>query len=84
MKRLIPLFCFLIAVSASSQADDKKAHTEAERKKDIAQHRMLAQLHDTAAKCIEAGKPMRECHEQLRKDCKGAGIGKYCGMKHQH
>lgn len=37
----------------------------------------LAQKH-------ESGKPAKECHAQLLKDCKGVGIGKYCGMKHQH
>ena len=34
--------------------------------------------------CLEAGKGEKVCLEQLLKDCKGVGIGKYCGMKHQH
>ena len=33
---------------------------------------------------LEEGKGEKACLEQLRKDCKGVGIGKYCGMKHQH
>jgi hypothetical protein len=57
---------------------------EKERKEDIKRHRTLVAAHEAAAKCLESGKPVKDCHEQLRKDCKGAGIGKYCGMKHQH
>jgi hypothetical protein len=41
-------------------------------------------VYEAAAKCLESGKAVKDCHEQLRKDCKGAGIGKYCGLKHQH
>jgi hypothetical protein len=57
---------------------------ENERKEDIKRHRTLVAVHEAAAKCLESGKPVKDCHEQLRKDCKGAGIGKYCGLKHQH
>ena len=44
----------------------------------------MAAAHEAAAKCLEAGKGEKACLEQLRKDCKSVGIGKYCGMKHQH
>jgi hypothetical protein len=44
----------------------------------------MAEAHAKAAKCLEAGTAERACHEQLAKDCKGAGIGKFCGMKHRH
>jgi hypothetical protein len=53
-------------------------------KRDIADHRTLAQVHENAAKCLEAGKSEKECHDQLAKECKGVGIGKYCGMRHRH
>jgi hypothetical protein len=53
-------------------------------KRDIADHRALAQVHENAAKCLEAGKSEKECHDQLAKECKGVGIGKYCGMRHRH
>jgi hypothetical protein len=53
-------------------------------KRDIADHRALAQVHENAAKCLEAGKTEKECHDQLAKECKGVGIGKYCGMRHRH
>ena len=64
-------------------AQEKKPETDAV-KKDIAAHRQLALAHENAAKCLEAGKPEKVCHEQLQKDCKGTGIGKYCGMRHTH
>jgi hypothetical protein len=66
------------------QAQAEKAHSEKERKEDIARHRALAAVHEAAAKCLEAGKPEKACLEQLARDCKGLGIGKYCGMKHRH
>ncbi len=65
-------------------AEKSKAHGAAEAKKDIADHRAMAEAHLNAAKCFEAGKSEKECHGQLAKDCKGLAIGKYCGMKHSH
>jgi hypothetical protein len=72
----------LLALSPAF-AQEKKPESDAV-KKDIAAHRQMAQAHENAAKCLEAGKSEKECHEQLQKDCKGAGIGKYCGMRHKH
>jgi hypothetical protein len=68
---------------AAAQAT-AKPHGAAEAKKDIADHRAMAEAHLNAAKCFEAGKSEKVCHEQLAKDCKGLAIGKYCGMKHSH
>lgn len=65
-------------------AEKAKPHGAAEAKKDIADHRAMAEAHLNAAKCFEAGKSEKECHGQLAKDCKGLAIGKYCGMKHSH
>lgn len=67
---------------AQKQAD--KPHSAAEIKKDVADHRAMADAHLNAAKCLEGGKSEKECHAQLAKDCKGLAIGKYCGMKHRH
>jgi len=50
----------------------------------VGDHRAMAEAHLNAAKCLEAGKPEKDCHAQLARDCKGLGIGKYCGMKHKH
>lgn len=61
-----------------------RAHGANEIKKDIANHRAMADAHLNAAKCLESGKSEKECHGQLAKDCKGLAIGKYCGMKHTH
>lgn len=62
----------------------EKPHSAAEVKEDIANHRAMADAHLTAAKCLEAGRSVKECHAQLAKDCKGLGIGRYCGLKHRH
>jgi hypothetical protein len=59
-------------------------HGTKEEQEDAKRHRTMATAHENAAKCLEAGKGEKICLEQLRKDCKGVGIGKYCGMKHQH
>lgn len=73
----------LVAVPAAA-AEKAKTHGAAEAKKDIADHRAMAEAHLNAAKCFESGKSEKECHAQLAKDCKGLAIGKYCGMKHSH
>ena len=68
----------------ASAAEKANSHGAAEVKKDIADHRAMAEAHLNAAKCFESGKSEKECHAQLAKDCKGLAIGKYCGMKHGH
>lgn len=70
---------FATAQSATSKKPDPKAVQA-----DIAAHRALAQVHENAAKCLESGKAEKECHDQVAKECKGVGIGKYCGMRHRH
>jgi len=64
-------------------AEKAKKADPAQVKKDIADHRAMADAHLNAAKCLESGTPEKECQTQLAKDCKGLGIGKYCGMKHR-
>ena len=81
--RMAMLAAALLAQPALA-ADKAKTHGAAEAKKDIADHRAMAEAHLNAAKCFEAGKSEKVCHEQLAKDCKGLAIGKYCGMKHSH
>lgn len=70
--------------AADGGAKKEKGHGAEEVKKDIADHRAMAEAHLHAAKCLESGKPEKECQAQLARDCKGLGIGKYCGMKHKH
>jgi hypothetical protein len=72
----------LIALSGAAFAQSK--HGAKEDQEDAKRHRIMAEAHEAAAKCYEAGKGEKACLEQLRKDCKSVGIGKYCGMKHQH
>lgn len=81
---IIPLVvATALALAGAAGAADKKRDAD-HVKKDIADHRAMAEAHLNAAKCLESGTAEKECHAQLAKDCKGLGIGKYCGMKHRH
>lgn len=84
--RILAAMLMTAAIMAlpAGAAEKGKPHGAAEAKKDIADHRAMAEAHLNAAKCFEAGKSEKECHAQLAKDCKGLAIGKYCGMKHSH
>ena len=76
-----------VAVQTDVRAQDKgKAGKDdpAHVRQDVMDHRAMAEAHLNAAKCLESGKPEKDCQTQLAKDCKGLGIGKYCGMKHKH
>jgi hypothetical protein len=90
MNWMAGLCCALLtlALASPTAAQDakkaKKPHGTDEVKEDIADHRAMAEAHLNAAKCLESGRSEKECLAQLAKDCKGLGIGKYCGMKHRH
>ena len=75
---------FITAMVLSATAPAQSTHGSKEEQQDAKRHRTMAAAHEAAAKCLEAGKGEKACLDQLRKDCKGVGIGKYCGMKHQH
>jgi hypothetical protein len=79
MKALI----FLVGMTLSAPLF-AQAHGEKERKEDVRRHRAMAAAHEAAAKCLESGKAEKDCLEKLRQDCKGLGIGKYCGLRHHH
>jgi hypothetical protein len=79
------VYCIVAAaVALAGTARAQSTHGGKEEQEDAKRHRIMAGAHEAAAKCLEAGKGEKACLEQLRKDCKGVGIGKYCGMKHQH
>ena len=59
-------------------------HGDRHVKEDIVRHRAMAAAHEAAAKCLESGKKPEVCLGELQASCKGLGIGKYCGMKHEH
>ena len=78
------VYSIVMAVALAGTAFAQQKHGSKEEQEDAKRHRTMALAHEAAAKCLEAGKGEKACLEQLRKDCKGVGIGKYCGMKHQH
>lgn len=88
MQRSLNLRCrvlvlvFLSAAAMAATASDK--HSAEDVKKDITRHRAMATAHEAAAKCLESGKKEDVCVKDLQAACKGLGIGKYCGMKHDH
>lgn len=71
----------LLAMAAGLQAQPKLSEHV---KKDIERHRAMAVAHEEAARCLEAGKAEADCLKALQARCKGLGIGKYCGMRHEH
>ena len=73
-----------LALPAAAQAPKKDDRDAAHRKDDVAAHRTIAAAHEAAAKCLESGRPEKECHAQLVKDCRNLAIGKVCGMRHRH
>ncbi len=75
---LMPLVAVFLSTAALAQHSDKEV------KEDIARHRAMAAAHESAAKCLEAGKGEKVCLAELQTACKGLAIGKYCGMKHSH
>lgn len=79
MKRTL-LLLLVLPVLAYAQAKKDDAHV----KQDVAAHRTIAAAHEAAAKCLESGRPEKECQAQLAKDCKNLAIGKHCGMRHRH
>jgi hypothetical protein len=74
------LLACLAAGVASAQAPRLSDHV----RKDIERHRAMAAAHESAARCLEAGKGEEACLKELQAACKGLAIGKYCGMKHEH
>ena len=80
--RILALAAALLASGTLSAAQKKVDAAHVAR--DIEDHRILAEAHANAAKCLEAGTSEAQCRTELMKDCKGRGIGKYCGMKHRH
>ena len=58
-----------------------QAHGKKEEQQDAKRHRIMAAGTRPRPSGLEAGKGEKVCLEQLLKDCKGVGIGKYCGMK---
>lgn len=70
---------FLVASGVQAQS-----HSAADTKKDIERHKAMAAAHTSAAQCLESGKKEDDCMKQLQTACKGLGIGKHCGMRHEH
>jgi len=79
----IALLAAALFFGTTVHAAEKKTDA-AHAKQAAVDHRGMADAHLNAAKCLESGKSEKECHAQLAKDCKGLGIGKYCGMRHKH
>ena len=85
LSRLIQALPSLAALALSATLASAHAQeSDKERKEDIQRHRAMAAAHDSAAKCLEAGKKEDLCMKDLQAACKGLAVGKYCGLKHVH
>jgi len=82
IKSMLIIALVFVSMRAFAQAE-KKPNID-RLKEEVAQHRRLAEVHEQAARCLESGKPEKDCHAQLEKACKGVGIGRYCGLRHSH
>jgi hypothetical protein len=74
----------MVFVVTTVSAASAQGHSDAEIKKDIQRHKAMAAAHEGAAKCLESGKKHEVCEKELQVACKGLGIGKHCGMRHEH
>jgi hypothetical protein len=74
----------ILAVAGLCLSTAFAQHSADQIKEDIARHRAMATAHGKAAQCLESGKDAKICLAELQAACKGLGIGKYCGMRHQH
>jgi len=79
MRSLMTLVLALTLLASASSG-----HGPEQVKKDVQRHRAMAAAHEAMARCLESGKAYDACHKDLQASCKGLGIGKYCGMKHEH
>jgi hypothetical protein len=80
MKKLFAMLC----LSVSAVAGVAHAHTAKEIAEDVTRHRAMAAAHEAMASCLESKKDDALCLADLQAACKGLGIGKYCGMRHEH
>ena len=78
------LFTVLSATLLIASTAFAQAHSADDIKKDIQRHKAMAAAHEGAAKCLESGKKDDVCLKELQAACKGLGIGKHCGMRHEH
>jgi hypothetical protein len=81
---VLPAVSAMFLVAIFSGAAFAQTHSEADTKKDILRHKAMAAAHEGAAKCLETGKKHEVCEKELQAACKGLGIGKNCGMRHEH
>jgi len=73
----------LLFTPAAFAAEKGRKDDPVHLRKDVADHQAMADAHFKAARCLDTGKPEKECHAQLARDCKGLAPGKYCGMRHR-
>lgn len=81
--KLSILLLLLNLAAGAAQAQSKPA-LDPHVRRDIERHRAMAKAHEEAARCLEAGQAETQCLRALQTSCKGLGIGKYCGLKHEH
>jgi len=59
-------------------------HSQKQIEEDIKRHLAMAEAHQAAAQCLQAGRDYKVCQQELQTACKGLALGRYCGMRHTH
>lgn len=67
MRPTMLLAAALLAVAPFARSAESK--TEPQAQEMTQKHRKMAELHTKAAGCIASGRPMKECHAEVMKDC---------------
>lgn len=68
MRSLLFAACVAISAPAGAQAPDGAAAQAPDRARMTERHEKMAALHKKAAECLQAGKPVEECHDAMMKD----------------
>jgi len=62
--------CFSPTFASAQEGKEK------DRQARIEMHEQMARQHQKAAKCLKAGKPVKECHQEAMKGCPMMKSGK--------
>ena len=66
---------------AATVCNASEIHSDKDTQDDAVRHRAIAVAHESAARCLRDKNDIAICQVNLKVNCSGLGIGKYCGLK---